>query len=44
MKPGWSNRTSYVVAPSGSIVFVYSALDPKDHVNQMLAALKDMKK
>lgn len=39
-KPDWSNRTSYVVAPDGQIVDAYSNLDPSDHVNKTLAAVK----
>lgn len=44
MKPGWSNRTSYVVAPSGSIAYVYSSLSPDSHVKEMLSAVKALKK
>jgi thioredoxin-dependent peroxiredoxin len=44
MKPGWSNRTSYLIAPSGSIVQVYSALSPNEHVKQMLDAATALKK
>jgi len=40
LKPGWSDRTSYLVAPSGSIAAVYSALSPERHVDEMLAAVK----
>jgi peroxiredoxin len=40
LKPGWSNRTSYLIDPSGKIAAAYSALSPKDHVSEMLAALK----
>jgi len=43
-KPEWSNRTSYVIAPSGSIVHVYSNLDPNEHVKETLAAVKALKK
>jgi len=43
-KPDWSNRTSYVIAPSGSIVHVYSNLDPKEHVKETLDAVKALKK
>lgn len=39
-KPEWSSRTSYVIAPDGNIVHVYSNLDPKQHVAETLAALK----
>ena len=44
MKPEWSDRTSYVIAPSGSIVHVYSNLDPKEHVKETLDAVKAIKK
>ena len=44
MKPGWSNRTSYVIDQSGVVAAAYSAMDPKDHVSQMLAAVKALKK
>jgi peroxiredoxin len=40
MKPGWSDRTSYVIAPSGRIVHAYSDLDPKRHVEETLDAVK----
>jgi peroxiredoxin len=39
LKPGWSNRTSYVVTPDGRIAAVYSDLDPKQHVQHMLDAV-----
>ncbi len=38
-KPGWSDRTSYVIAPSGKIVHVYSAMNPTQHVKQTLDAV-----
>ena len=41
---GISSRTSYVIAQNGTVVSAYSAMDPSDHVNQTLAALKAMKK
>ena len=43
MKPGWSNRTSYVVSANGRIVAAYSDLDPKQHVQHMLDAVASMK-
>lgn len=43
-KPEWSDRTSYLIAPSGSIASVYSELNPNKHVRQMLDAVKSMKK
>ncbi|WP_159015624.1 peroxiredoxin [Cognatiluteimonas profundi] len=44
LKPEWSNRTSYVIAPSGSIVHVYSDLNPNKHVKETLDAVKALKK
>ncbi len=35
-----SNRTSYVIAPNGKILFVYKALSPAGHVDKTLAAVK----
>jgi peroxiredoxin len=40
LKPDWSNRTSYVIAPDGKILLAYSNLNPNDHVNQTLSAVK----
>jgi peroxiredoxin len=42
MRPGWSDRTSYVIAPSGRIVHVYSNLKPNKHVEETLAAVKSL--
>ena len=39
LKPGWSDRTSYVISPSGSIVHVYSDLNPNKHVSETLEAV-----
>jgi peroxiredoxin Q/BCP len=36
-----SNRTSFVIAPDGKIVFAYSALDYKGHVEKAMAAVKE---
>ncbi len=44
LKPGWSNRTSYVIAPSGMIMHVYSDLNPKEHVAETLSAVKSISK
>ena len=38
-KPDWSDRTSYVITPSGTIAAVYSDLNPNKHVQQMLDAV-----
>ena len=37
---GKSNRTSFVIAPNGKIIFEYSALNPAGHVEKTLAAVK----
>lgn len=41
---GMTDRTSYVIAPSGKIAFVHSDLDYRGHVAQTLAAVKALKK
>ncbi|USI73062.1 peroxiredoxin [Sphingomonas morindae] len=38
-----ANRTSYVIAPDGRILFAYSAMDPAGHVAKTLAAVKAWK-
>lgn len=37
---GRANRTSYVIAPDGRIIYVHSDLDYKDHVKNTLAAVR----
>ncbi|MBV9103303.1 MAG: peroxiredoxin [Candidatus Eremiobacteraeota bacterium] len=37
-----ANRTSYVIAPDGKIVYAYTALDPDKHVANTLAALQKL--
>ena len=39
MKPGWSDRTSYVISPSGKIAHAYSDLNPNKHVSETLEAV-----
>ena len=39
MRPGWSDRTSYVITPNDEIILSYSNLDPNDHVAQTLDAV-----
>ena len=36
-----TNRTSYVIAPDGRILFVHSEMSPNAHVANTLAAVKD---
>ena len=38
-----SNRTSYVIAPNGKIVFAYTAMRPEGHVSGTLNAVKKWK-
>jgi peroxiredoxin len=40
VRPGWSDRTSYVIAPDGKVAFVYSSLSPDQHVAKTMEALK----
>jgi peroxiredoxin Q/BCP len=44
VKPEWSSRTSYVISSTGSITHVYSDLNPNKHVQEMLDAVKALKK
>lgn len=39
-KPEWSDRTSYVIAPDGTILMTYTNLDPSEHVARTMAAVK----
>jgi peroxiredoxin Q/BCP len=39
----YSNRTSYVIAPTGKIIYSYSALNPDKHVENTLAAVSEWK-
>jgi len=38
-----SNRTSYVIAPDGKVIFAYSAMDPAGHVEKTMDAVKAWK-
>ena len=42
-KPEYANRTSYVIAPSGKIVYEYTALDPSKHVENTMAAVEKLR-
>jgi peroxiredoxin len=39
-KPEYANRTSYVIAPNGTIVYQYTSLNPFKHVSNTMNALK----
>jgi peroxiredoxin Q/BCP len=43
-KPGWSNRTSYVIGQDGKIVHAYSELKPTEHVKETLTAVQALGK
>lgn len=40
VKPGWSNRTSYVISPTGEVIHAYSDMKANDHVSETLGAVK----
>jgi peroxiredoxin Q/BCP len=40
LRPGWTDRTSYVITPDHKILFAYSDLKADKHVDETLAALK----
>jgi peroxiredoxin len=42
-KPEYANRTSYVIDRNGKIVMEYTNLDPSEHVQRTLAAVKRLK-
>ena len=41
--PQFANRTSYVIAPDGTIIYTYTDLNPEKHVENTLAALRAWK-
>lgn len=43
LRPGWSSRTSYVIAPNGTVIHAYSDLAADQHVHETLSALKAWK-
>jgi thioredoxin-dependent peroxiredoxin len=40
VKPEYANRTSYVIAPTGVIIYSYTDLQPDKHVANTMAAVK----
>ena len=38
--PEYANRTSYVIAPTGQIIYSYTAMDPDKHVANTMAAVQ----
>jgi peroxiredoxin len=43
IKPEYANRTSYVIAPTGKIIYEYTAMDPDGHVEKTMAAVEKWK-
>jgi thioredoxin-dependent peroxiredoxin len=43
LKPDMADRTSYVIAPSGEIIYEYTSLMPDKHVSNTLEALQQWK-
>lgn len=43
VRPGMTNRTSYVIAPNGRVVHAYSAMSPQNHVSETMAAVKRLR-
>ena len=41
--PEYANRTSYVIAPNGKIIYEYTAMDPTKHVDNTMAAVQKWK-
>jgi thioredoxin-dependent peroxiredoxin len=39
-KPEYANRTSYVIAPNGKIIYEYTAMNPDKHVENTMAAVE----
>jgi peroxiredoxin len=42
-KPEYADRTSYVIAPNGKVLFAYTNLDPSQHVALTMKAVSDWK-
>ena len=40
IKPEYADRTSYVIAPTGKIIYEYTAMDPENHVANTMAAVE----
>ncbi len=39
---GYASRTSYVIAPTGKVVYAYNAMDPEGHVGNTMKAVQDL--
>ena len=43
LKPEYANRTSYVIAPTGKIIYEFTAMNPDKHVQNTMAAVQKWK-
>lgn len=43
LQPGYANRTSYVIAPNGHIVYAFTDMSPDHHVENTLRAVQAWK-
>jgi peroxiredoxin len=41
LRPDYANRISYVIAPTGKVLYNYQSLNPSRHVEKTLAAVKE---
>jgi peroxiredoxin Q/BCP len=41
LRPDYANRISYVISPSGKVLYNYQSLNPSRHVEKTLAAVKE---
>jgi thioredoxin-dependent peroxiredoxin len=44
LRPDWADRISYLIAPGGTVIAVHSSLNPDQHVEKMLSALREWRK
>jgi peroxiredoxin len=42
-RPGWSDRSSFVIDKNDKVVYAYSNLQPNDHITNTLKAVQDLK-
>lgn len=43
-RPDYANRVSFVIAPNGKVLFVYLNLNPEQHVERTLSAVREWAK
>lgn len=42
LRPGWTNRTTYVIGTDQTVAMAYTELSPYEHVDRSLAALRGL--